>query len=482
MAPRIELTRSRQLPKGSGLGSLACRRLCLSDGSLAVPGEHGGGPMSWNDDQDALLQPAYLQLLSPEGVFQELKRLSGKVTSFSTPYKDIEPDLYARGEPLIDLALGAYSTNDEVYAALYQRSLEPPVDTIDAQRKHGLRVACLSNQVLVETRLLFHFPSEIIGEDEVYRILAVGTDEEMKALLGNPALDTKLIEDIFSLRGLIAELPDERKRTIVYRASKNTRIGVEKEYDDSPDMEHYGIQKAIFTLLEAAPANMAWQWVVDDVLNTVEPGHSYTPDRVDHVIQKWRALKFPKSRDDSTEQDGYFTNLSRGEELACFIAILFGKTYKDGKIGYIGSPSSSDMVMRCSYYANATMTEKEMKAAYKRDGNAYLYGACFNRSIKADRQLRKFFEEEQLTGDLRRVYEKYLRLLEKRRPYVKSLSSELFVAENTPTTTEEQLASMQKKVTATKTAVDGLQAKLQYATTIAFVVIVVVAISYWIKR
>ena len=123
-----------------------------------------------------------------------------------------------------------------------------------------------------------------------------------------------------------------------------------------------------------------------------------------------------------------------------------------------------------------------MKAAFKRDGNTYLYGACFNTSTMANRQLRKFFEEEQLTGDLRGLYEKHLALLEKRRPYIKSMSSEMFLDENKPTTVEEQLQSLQRTSTAIKNTIDALQANLQSAKTTAFIVLIVVAISYWMKR
>ena len=62
------------------------------------------------------------------------------------------------------------------------------------------------------------------------------------------------------------------------------------------------------------------------------------------------------------------------------------------------------------------------------------------------------------------------------------MSSEMFLDENKPTTVEEQLQSLQRTSTAIKNTIDALQANLQSAKTTAFIVLIVVAISYWMKR
>ena len=130
--------------------------------------------MPWESQQDELNQEARLFLASPEFVFEELKKLGAKA-EFGKNDR-LETILIKRNHPLINLGLACYGANKDVFASLYKYSLAPAKDEKDAQYKEGLRIGCLSNSTLAAARVIWNFPQDIIGPQEVSRILSRGTN------------------------------------------------------------------------------------------------------------------------------------------------------------------------------------------------------------------------------------------------------------------------------------------------------------------
>jgi hypothetical protein len=118
------------------------------------------------------------------------------------------------------------------------------------------------------------------------------------------------------------------------------------------------------------------------------------------------------------EMEGSFTHLSVTEELRCHIAALYGRGFANQQSVYFGSPSAKDVALRCAYYGRGNITEREMKAGYERDKDAYVFAASFNSNIITNQKLRKLYEEEQLGGDLSKLYLKHFASLKKKRPYI----------------------------------------------------------------
>jgi hypothetical protein len=204
--------------------------------------------MSWEAAQERLTRQARLCASSPEAVFGELKRLGRRSKAELLTYRDekLEPVLLERNEPLINLGLACYCANREVFRALYKHNLSPPRDETDAHYKNGLRVGCLSNQVVTPAHLLADFPADLIGADETRRILAAGDDDEASALLRNSFLSEKLLEALYSRSG---RSPQSTKNGGAI-SSKNERLRTKIDYYDSPDMEH-----TQFTRLSSACRN-----------------------------------------------------------------------------------------------------------------------------------------------------------------------------------------------------------------------------------
>jgi hypothetical protein len=157
-----------------------------------------------------------------------------------------------------------------------------------------------------------------------------------------------------------------------------------------------------------------------DQLNFQQVTH---PETIDAVLSRWAKL------DDKVKEkkpiEGYFTALSLTDEFRCLIAALYGRTWSNNKFAVQGSPSAKDVAMRCAYYGNAELSEKEMKAGYERDQEVYVFATMYNNNLFSNSKLRKLFEEEQLGwgGDLLRRHLRNFELVRKKRPYLESFLS-----------------------------------------------------------
>jgi hypothetical protein len=365
--------------------------------------------MSWGDEQERLTQEARLSVASPAEVLRELKRIAQKPRFVRD--KAIEELLFERNDPLINLGLACYGTSQEVFTALYKHRLEEPIDTADERYKRGLRIGCLSNPYVYR-------PGRLIGSDEVHRIIATGEDAEAEALICNPSVSDRLLEELYTRTGAFAALAEERWESLVYFSHKNERLGTNKDSDAGPDMWHHSVNRAIFRLLEIAPVEKSWLHVLYTLLDQLDFLHVAHPEKIDTVLSRWAKL------DDKVNEkpiEGYFTSLSLKDEFRCLIAALYGRTYSNQKLAVQGSPSAADVAMRCAYYGNAELSARQMKAGYARDRGVYVFSVMYNDNLFRSHKLRKFFEEEQLAGpELTARYLKNFELKRKEWPFLES--------------------------------------------------------------
>ncbi len=411
-----------------------------------------GGAMPWMDEQARLTQEARLQIAGPEPVYRELQQIAQKTRSELFGRNDeIELALLERNEQLINLGLACYGTNKEVFKALYKFTLETPRDEADAAYRRGLRIGCLSNEALRHAHWVDDFPRELIGETEIHRVIADGEHAEIEALLCNPSVSTKMLEELYEHRGALAPIPNERWCALVHVSGKNERIGTEQDWVDSPDMGHYGIHKALFRLLAIAPLEKHWLRTLYDLLSHLDYQQVASPETIDNVLKRWAKLD-DKDRNDKPSE-GYYTSLSLKDEFRCLVASLYGRTYSEGKSSVSGSPSDTDVARRCAYYGNADLTAKDMQAGYERDKEVFVFAAINNGGILVKSALRKTFEEDMLGGDMTRRYLRNFNLTKKKWPnHVGDLSD---VLRNETKTSNEDA-----RIEGLQTAVKGIERQL----------------------
>jgi hypothetical protein len=377
--------------------------------------------MPWGEEQERLTQEARLSVASPEEVLLELKRVAQKSRGelWGRDNEAIEALLVERNDRLINLGLACYGTSKEVFTALYKHGLGKPADAADERYRRGLRIGCLSNRSVAHR--VFHFPQQLIGPEEIQRIVAAGDDAEAEALICNPSVSDRLLEGLYERTGAFANVAEERWASLIYLSRKNERLVTNEDSDDMPDTGHYSIHRAIFRLLEIAPVEKHWLHVLYDLLDQLDFQQVAHPERIDNVLSRWAQL------DDSVHEgkplEGHFTSLSLKDEFRCLIAALYGCTFSNNKIAVQGSPSSRDVALRCAYYGNAELSERAMKAGYARDWGVYVFAVMYNNNL-FKHKLRKFFEEKQLAGsDLTARYLKNFELKRKEWPFLESFLS-----------------------------------------------------------
>lgn len=324
---------------------------------------------------------------------------------------------WARGEPLIDLGLARYAGDKEVVAALYQKSLAAPAGHLQERYLRGLRIACLSNEVVKNP--FSQFPQDVLGKEEFARLITEGDEEDLAALLPNRTLADEVLKALYKNEGLFATLPDERRRHSVLLSVNNPRLMTNKDSEEGPDLGYRGIHKAIISLLASASTTEDWLYTLRQLLDRLDPSDLPSPDEpITPILERWAQVPVPE---DSTLKDGYYTALPMRDEGRCLVAAMYGRHYYRGKDDkftstILGSPDSADMVLRCAYYGKAQLTEKEMEDGFAHDEDVYLLAVLCNESVYRKSPLRKLFEDKQLRGNLRHVYRRRCEQIHKRRP------------------------------------------------------------------
>lgn len=357
---------------------------------------------------EARIREARLIVAGPEQVLAELEKCSGD--------EQLEKSLLARSNPLIDIGLARYAREKEVVAALYRKSRAKPSDQLQDRYFRGLRIACLSNEVV--KNLGSQFPEDVLGPEEFARLINEGEDEELTAILSNPNLDDNVLGALYKNGGLFASLPDERRRRLVLMSIHNPRLTTNNESPYGPDFGHMRIHTGIFALLSCAPTTLPWLNTLRQLLDQLDPGDLHSSNEaITPILDRWAQVPVPEA---GRFEDGDFTALSVRDEFRCLVAAMYGRHYSQGNddkftFSILGSPDSPDVVLRCAYYGQAQLTEKEMKEGFARDQDIYLLAVLCNASVYRNRALRNLLENDQLNENLRYVYQRQCARIEKRR-------------------------------------------------------------------
>lgn len=357
--------------------------------------------MDWHDEQDRMILGARLAKSSPEVVYQELKRAAAARTSRFGRLPVDEASLLGRNDPLINLALAAFGTQSEVLETLRDVAIADEVEGDDSAYKRSLRTALLSNLAVAENTDFTFYP-RICGIDFIKNIIAdAGRSDELTALIRNPNVPDKVLEDLYGRAGAFSEAGIDQWRFLIQKSAgierlNDERTSIESDGDVSFDTGYLRIHKAIFRLLETAPVDKYWSYCLIELLRHLVPFYDrdssmHVPLRIDHVLKRWTDVGLKD--EDKGWNEGYLTGNPLATELRCLIASRYPRIEGQKQPG---SSSSKDIALRVAFYARSDLPIAEMKAANERDKAAYQLAAMSNPSILTDRMKREFFEKEQL--------------------------------------------------------------------------------------
>lgn len=358
--------------------------------------------MAWDSDTHRRITLAKLKFASPDSVYAALRDYSDHAGGpfFFSDDEELENTLLARNDPLINLGLARYATNETVLGTLYRRGRE---GTGDSDYDKGLRLGCLSNRalsrLLTGTSSLF---STVSDSEELRRLAHEGDGDEITVLMQNPVAGS-ILGLVYERKPPFDSIDSSRLCEFVAASVTNPRLNVVEDDEDGPDLVAYGIHKGIFELLRTAPVEPKWLNTLYDLLRRVDPQAARLPGTDPReALARWGQLKMTGFRDEDSE--GYLTSLTYVDEFRCMVAALYGEWSKGkNELEIVGGPESADVALRCAHYGNAALTKEAMRAGYERDKEVFTLAALSNTHLFHKRELRAELED-MISGDLRRVY------------------------------------------------------------------------------
>lgn len=366
---------------------------------------------------EARIREARLIVASPEQVFNELQKYAEDVKN--EDWYDDEPlgkSLLARGDPLVDLGLARYARSTSVLSILYKKASLTAKDQLQERYRRGLKIAIFANEG-AGMGSWPRFPESVIGADEFARVIAEDDEQELEALLSNPAIDPQFLESLYKNEGIAASIPDDRRRRLVHMTAYNPRLVTDESDEHGPDLGYMGIHEAIITMLATAPVTWNWLVTLRSLLEQLDPSNVRWPgEPITPILERWEKLPESESK---LSRDGYYTALSFRDESLCLIAAMYGRHH--ARVGgstlvVLGGPDAADVVLRCAYYGKAELTEQDMKAGFARDEDAYVLAVLCNDHIFYDQALLRLLESEHLRGNLRHIYRRRREQIHKQRP------------------------------------------------------------------
>jgi len=156
---------------------------------------------------------------------------------------------------------------------------------------------------------------------------------------------------------------------LVLSAVDNPGLNIDESNQFGPDMLTWDIHKAMVTLLQTAPVEPNWVRVLHQLLLNVDPANVRTLDSevaVYELLARWQPAKVPKMFEPSVEDDGYYSSNTLAEEFCGLMSALYGHVFIDKKFVNTGAPNSPDLVSRCAYYGQASMSPEQITAQSER--------------------------------------------------------------------------------------------------------------------
>lgn len=351
--------------------------------------------------QNRAIRESRLLASEPEKVYAELEEY-GRIVKEGHGFgsdSELEMSLLARNDRLIDLALAQFCSSKDVWHSLYMKS-KAVASGVGERYLKGLRVACLSNEV-VRSYGKFH----VFEQQELTALLRDADSAEVQALLVNSSISGEILIQLFRGDGPFALLPEDRRLMMIYWVVENPRLVDDTSDEHGPDLYYTRIHDAIFGLLITAP--VTWDWL--DALHhlhfhLVSARNRDSDLPISQVIQRWEGLQPP---DNKLNDDGSVSGLSKKEEFIALVSAMYGTHFsKEGgeyKRNVVGTLDSTDLSERCAFYGNGELTAQDIESGHRRDRKAFLVAALCNDYLYLDSKLRSVLEER-LTHSMQWIY------------------------------------------------------------------------------
>jgi hypothetical protein len=132
-------------------------------------------------------------------------------------------------------------------------------------------------------------------------------------------------------------------------------------------------------------------------------------------FSRWEIVLAETNNRNGKKREGFYTSLTFVEEFRVLMAALYGRVFENKTSRVVGSADDPDLILRCAYYGNTALSPEQIRSAFQRDGDAFVYAALYNENLFTKRDCRAELEEC-LRGTLRFVYHRRCEQIHQRRP------------------------------------------------------------------
>lgn len=326
---------------------------------------------------------------SPETVSTWLEQANSNVSEnrYTRDYdEEIESTLLNAGNPLVELAVAQYGTNQDALEKLWARTEHAP----DKHTGHirALRLAILANQNVGVSFSSGTSLIEVIGIGSFPAFVEQASDEELNAMGQNPKL--AFFEALYEKTGPFESLSDERWCQVITATIGNPRLW--EKFKDRDDRDGYGryhhnrVFDTIYELPARVPVTQEWAttlaWLLEKTLPQVP--YETTVDDIDATMARWRTPLFEKSADDTFHIDP-----------CAFLRTYYGRLYfcYGIKKPIEALLTSDDQATRNAAYAWGELTPEQIKASAEKDKDEFLFWACSNKNLCRSEAVRESIRE-----------------------------------------------------------------------------------------
>lgn len=295
---------------------------------------------------------------STERIRDRLVERGAQASFFDPISKEVEAELLARQERLLDLTLAEFCLYPETAQALFFR--EPADKT--------LRLLVLSNAAMAEAGSFRGFPNCLFGsEDATLAFLPNVSGSERAALFSNPSLDDSFLDSFLSLGPPWEAMDTEQRLWALENLAANEKLQRRRDetefYDGwawymagKPFSAAWGLIYRLEPSPEAAPR-------LSSLLRNL-PADCSEKDEVGAALGKWQTPESEASKEADENEKG---RLSAYQMVRQAGARLLASDYKAQVQDQL---TSDDVAIRCGAYEGARkLSEEAVETAVERDGD-----------------------------------------------------------------------------------------------------------------
>lgn len=329
----------------------------------------------------ALVKEYELMASSPREVFDFYKDRSENSDKYrwdGLVDEDTDVSLWARGEPLINLAIAQYGSNKEIAKKILRGESEP------------LRWALLKNWS--GGRLFDDFPTCLFdGESDLAVFMNSCPKSELVAMFANPSIADSFICDLFEGKKIWNELDEDRQIFIVRSFAQNPRASTERDdsfMDGYAEYSYNRVFAAAWGLCAKVTPNHVWAISLSELTDKLlNEGFPFKDEEIMAVIARWypseKDVEDSKydSEDHYKEAGGY---LSSWQSVRQNLTKLIAGYSKHGNLA-----ENPDIAIRCGFYKYGRFYIDEMKAAFDKDGAAAWQAMCSNANLWSNKEKRQ---------------------------------------------------------------------------------------------